>query len=82
MVDQHPAPYPDFNGTDRLSSEKTMITYREYQDLDWYALCAIHDRAIPGELKGSCDPCGFIPIEQDPESGRLEPQPEVRRLQR
>jgi ribosomal protein S18 acetylase RimI-like enzyme len=44
-----------------------MIMYRDYQDSDWNAICAIHNRARPDELKGSCDPRAFIPIEQDPE---------------
>jgi ribosomal protein S18 acetylase RimI-like enzyme len=44
-----------------------MIIYRDYQDKDWPAICRIHDRARPDELKGSCDPRAFIPIEQDPE---------------
>ncbi len=44
-----------------------MIQYREYQDTDWQAICEIHDRARPDELLGSCDPRGFIPIEQDEE---------------
>jgi ribosomal protein S18 acetylase RimI-like enzyme len=44
-----------------------MITYRDYQDFDWNAICNIHDRARPDELKGSCDPRAIIPIEQDPE---------------
>lgn len=44
-----------------------MITYRNYDDNDWQAICQIHDRARPDELKGSCDPRGFIPIEQDKE---------------
>jgi hypothetical protein len=44
-----------------------MIKYRDYQDSDWQAICRIHDRARPDELVGSCDPRGFIPIEQDEE---------------
>ena len=44
-----------------------MITYRDYQDSDWASICHIHDRARPDELKGSCDPRAFIPIEQDKE---------------
>ena len=44
-----------------------MITYRDYQDSDWPAICRIHDRARPYELKGSCDPRALIPIEKDPE---------------
>lgn len=49
-----------------------MITYREYQDEDWKAICQIHDRARPDELLGSCDPRGFIPIEQDKEVEELK----------
>lgn len=44
-----------------------MITYREFKDEDWKAICKIHDRARPDELLGSCDPRGFIPIEEDEE---------------
>ena len=44
-----------------------MITYRDYQDEDWNAICRIHDSARPDELKGSCDLRAFIPIEQDDE---------------
>jgi ribosomal protein S18 acetylase RimI-like enzyme len=44
-----------------------MITYREYKDEDWKSICQIHDHARPDELLGSCDPRGFIPIEQDKE---------------
>jgi ribosomal protein S18 acetylase RimI-like enzyme len=44
-----------------------MITYREYQENDWKTICQIHDRARPDELVGSCDPRGFIPIEEDEE---------------
>ena len=44
-----------------------MITYRPFEENDWQAVCKIHDRARPDELKGSCDPRAFIPIEQDPE---------------
>jgi len=44
-----------------------MITYRGYQEADWKAICNIHDRARPDELKGSCNPRAFIPIEQDEE---------------
>jgi ribosomal protein S18 acetylase RimI-like enzyme len=44
-----------------------MISYREYQDEDWKAVCQIHDRAHPDELRGSCDARAFVPIEQDKE---------------
>jgi len=49
-----------------------MVTYREYKDEDWKAICQIHDRARPDELRGSCDPRGFIPIEQDKEAKELK----------
>ncbi|HZM25009.1 MAG TPA: GNAT family N-acetyltransferase [Anaerolineales bacterium] len=49
-----------------------MITYREYQDEDWKSICQIHDRARPDELRGSCDPRGFVPIEQDKEVEELK----------
>lgn len=49
-----------------------MITYRAYQEEDWKAICQIHDRARPDELLGSCDPRGFIPIEQDKEAEELK----------
>ena len=48
-----------------------MITIREYQDQDWSAICRIHDRARPDELRGSCDPRAFVPIEQDSEVEEL-----------
>lgn len=44
-----------------------MIKYRDYVENDWQAICSIHDRARPDELKGSCDLRAFVPIEQDPE---------------
>ncbi len=44
-----------------------MTEYRDFQDTDWKAICQVHDRARPDELVGSCDPRGFIPIEQDKE---------------
>lgn len=49
-----------------------MITYRDYQESDWKAICNIHDRARPDELEGSCDPRAFIPIEQDEEVKALK----------
>lgn len=49
-----------------------MITYRNYRDNDWKAICLVHDRARPDELNGSCDPRAFIPIEQDPEAEDLK----------
>jgi len=44
-----------------------MIKIRHYDEKDWQAICAIHDAARPDELKGSCDPRAFVPIEQDTE---------------
>ena len=44
-----------------------MITLRPYKEEDWKSICAIHDAARPDELRGSCDPRAFVPIEQDSE---------------
>ena len=51
---------PSGQSTDRL-------TIRAYRDDDWPAVCAVHDRARPDELRGSCDPRVFVPLadEQD-----------------
>ena len=50
----------------------TMITIREYKDKDWAAICQIHNLARPDELRGSCDPRAFVPIEDDPEVSDLQ----------
>jgi GNAT superfamily N-acetyltransferase len=44
-----------------------LITIRDYCDNDWPMVCAVHDRARPDELRGSCDPRAFVPLvaEQD-----------------
>ena len=49
-----------------------MITIRPYQKEDWQRICAIHDAARPDELRGSCDPRAFVPIEQDTEVEELK----------
>ena len=49
-----------------------MVVYRTYEDKDWKAICRIHDLARPDELRGSCDPRGFVPIEQDKEAEDLK----------
>lgn len=38
------------------------IMLRAYCDEDWSEVCAIHDRARPYELDGSCDPGSFVPL--------------------
>jgi ribosomal protein S18 acetylase RimI-like enzyme len=43
------------------------IQLRPYQERDWLAICRVHDLARPDELRGSCDPRAFTPIEADPE---------------
>jgi ribosomal protein S18 acetylase RimI-like enzyme len=43
------------------------ITIRSYEDSDWAAVCQVHDRARPDELRGSCDPRAFVPLAEDPE---------------
>jgi ribosomal protein S18 acetylase RimI-like enzyme len=44
------------------------ITIREYRDSDWEAICRVHDRARPDELRGSCDPRAFVPLAEDEEA--------------
>jgi ribosomal protein S18 acetylase RimI-like enzyme len=45
---------------------------RPYRDLDWLAICRVHDLARPLELRGSCDMRAFVPIEADPEVADLK----------
>src|SRR5262245_60904071 len=42
-------------------------TIRAYRDDDWPAVCAVHDRARPDELRGSCDPRAFVPLAEERE---------------
>lgn len=48
---------------DRVDS----VIIRAYCDADWPAVCAVHDRARPDELRGSCDPRAFVPLAADQE---------------
>lgn len=41
------------------------IVLRAYCDRDWSAVSAIHDRARPYELAGSCDPNAFLSLADD-----------------
>lgn len=41
------------------------VVTRAYSDADWGAVCAVHDRARPDELRGSCDPRAFVPLAED-----------------
>ncbi len=45
----------------------TDFTIREYTPDDWAAICRVHDRARPDELRGSFDARAFIPLAEDPE---------------
>jgi ribosomal protein S18 acetylase RimI-like enzyme len=49
-----------------------MIAIRDFVESDWHSVCRIHDAARPDELKGSCDPRAFVPLEQDPEAEELK----------
>jgi GNAT superfamily N-acetyltransferase len=40
---------------------------RDYRPEDWAAICRVHDRARPDELRGSYDARAFIPLAEDPE---------------
>jgi ribosomal protein S18 acetylase RimI-like enzyme len=44
---------------------KSEITIRPYEEADFAAVCAVHDRARPDELRGSCDPRAFVPLAED-----------------
>mgnify|MGYP001046614413 CR=1 FL=1 len=46
---------------------RLMINIRRYKDVDWATICSIHDLARPDELRHSCDPRVFTPIEEDEE---------------
>ena len=43
------------------------VTIRAYRDEDWAAVCAVHDRARPAELEGSCDTRAFVPLADERE---------------
>jgi len=49
-----------------------IISIRNFKDKDWSDICQIHNLARPDELLGSCDPRGFVPIEQDQEVAHLQ----------
>lgn len=49
-----------------------MIKIRPFEEADWKAVAAIHDAARPDELRGSCDPRAFVPLEEDPEVEELK----------
>jgi class 3 adenylate cyclase len=51
---------PGVQGVDRL-------LLRDYRDADWPAVCAVHDRARPDELRDSCDPRAFVPLAEEQE---------------
>lgn len=48
-----------------LVNRPNSITCRPYREADWPAVCALHDRARPDELLGSCDPRAFVPLAID-----------------
>lgn len=41
------------------------ITTRAYHKADWQTVCAVHDRARPDELFGSCGPRAFVPLAEE-----------------
>ena len=43
------------------------VAIRAYCDDDWPAVCAVHDRARPDELHGSCDSRAFVPLAAEQE---------------
>ncbi len=45
---------------------------RDYRPEDWPAVCRVHDRSRPDELRGSFDVRAFIPLADDPEGEYVE----------
>ncbi len=43
------------------------VVIRDYRSDDWSAICRVHDRSRPDELRGSYDARAFIPLAEDPE---------------
>ena len=43
------------------------LRIRDYRPDDWAAICRVHDRSRPDELRGSFDARAFIPLAEDPE---------------
>lgn len=43
------------------------LVIRAYLPADWAAICRVHDRSRPDELRGSYDARAFIPLAEDPE---------------
>jgi len=43
------------------------VMIRDYRPEDWAAICRVHDRSRPDELRGSFDARAFIPLADDPE---------------
>jgi ribosomal protein S18 acetylase RimI-like enzyme len=41
------------------------LRIRDYCNTDWPAVCAVHNRARPDELQGSCDPRAFVPLAEE-----------------
>ena len=48
------------------------VLIRDYRPDDWPAICRVHDRARPDELRGSYDARAFIPLAQDPEGEYIQ----------
>lgn len=43
------------------------VIIRDYRPDDWPAICRVHDRSRPDELRGSFDARAFIPLAEDSE---------------
>lgn len=43
------------------------VTIRDYRPDDWPAVCRVHHRSRPDELRGSFDARAFVPLAEDPE---------------
>jgi GNAT superfamily N-acetyltransferase len=48
------------------------VVIRDYRPGDWPAICRVHDRSRPDELRGSFDARAFIPLAEDPERAYID----------
>jgi len=53
--------------TETDSNSDDSVKIRQYLPEDWPEVCAVHDRARPDELHGSCDPRAFVRLADEKE---------------
>ena len=55
-----------------MADRSSEFAIRPYRSSDWPAICRVHDRARPDELRGSFDARAFIPLDLDPEGDYIK----------